>query len=97
MFSVPPDSAQAHLVLGQMMLRQEFEDKAIPELEKSLSLEPRLPMAHFLLGDHELDAFGGLLPVLPGESEQSTGKPGWDAQQRRILCLAARPPDSLTE
>ena len=51
MFSVSPESAQARVVLGQMMIREEFEDKAVPELQKAIALDPRLPMAHFLLGE----------------------------------------------
>jgi tetratricopeptide (TPR) repeat protein len=51
MFSVPAESAQAHVVLGQMMIREEFEDKAVPELQKAVAMDPRLPMAHFLLGE----------------------------------------------
>lgn len=54
MFSVAPDSAQAHLVLGQMMMHQNLEDQAAPELKQALATEPRLPMAHFLLGEVDL-------------------------------------------
>jgi tetratricopeptide (TPR) repeat protein len=51
MFSVPPDSAGAYLALAQMMMHYDLEEKAVPELEKALALDPRLPMAHFLLGE----------------------------------------------
>lgn len=51
MFSVPPDSAQAHVVLAEMMIRQEFEEKAIPELKKAIEMDPSIPMAHFMLGE----------------------------------------------
>lgn len=54
MFSVPPESAQAHLVLGQMMVRFEFEDQAAVELTRALAIDPRLPMVHFLLGEIDL-------------------------------------------
>ena len=51
MFSVLPGSATAHLLFAQMMVRQHLEEKAIPELEKAIALDPRFPMVHFLLGE----------------------------------------------
>ena len=51
MFSVPPASAMAHLMLAKMMVHQRSEEQAVPELQKAISLDPRLPMAHFLLGE----------------------------------------------
>jgi tetratricopeptide (TPR) repeat protein len=51
MFSVPAESPMAHLMLAKMMVRQQIEDKAVPELQKAIALDPRLPMVHFLLGE----------------------------------------------
>jgi tetratricopeptide (TPR) repeat protein len=51
MFSLPPDSAGTYLALAQMMMHHDLEEKAVPELEKALALDPRLPMARFLLGE----------------------------------------------
>jgi len=57
MFSVTPDSAMAHLMLGKILVRQKMEDRAVPEVETALQLDSRLPMAHFLLG--EIDLYQG--------------------------------------
>jgi len=51
MFSAPPESAMAHLMLAKMMVRQHLEERSIAEIEKAITLDPRLPMAHFLLGE----------------------------------------------
>jgi len=51
MFKVPQSSAAAYLINGQMMVRQNFEELAEPELKKALAIDPRLPQVNFLLGE----------------------------------------------
>ena len=54
LFSVPPDSAMAYLMLGKIFVRRRMEDRAVPQIEKALQIDPRLAMAHFLLGEIDL-------------------------------------------
>ena len=49
-FKVADDSASAYLLTGQLMNRLELEDLAVASLKEALARDPRLPEAHFLLG-----------------------------------------------
>ncbi len=49
-FGVPADSASAHLVAAQMMIRLDFESPAEVELTEAIKKDPKLPLAHALLG-----------------------------------------------
>ena len=61
LFSVPPDSAMAYLMLGKFLIRQRLEDRAVPEIQAGLRRDPKLAMAHFLLG--EIDLYKGDAPA----------------------------------
>ncbi|MFZ0394561.1 MAG: tetratricopeptide repeat protein [Terracidiphilus sp.] len=50
-YSFPPDSAEAYLLAGRMFLRRELPDEAAAQATKALELNPRLPLAHELLGE----------------------------------------------
>src|ERR1700722_8888048 len=51
MFGVPADSAASYLFTARMLLRQEFDPIAAEYAQKAVSLDSRLPLAHFLLGE----------------------------------------------
>lgn len=51
MFDVPPESAAAYLFTARMLLRQEYDPVAEEYAQKATALDPKLPLAHFLLGE----------------------------------------------
>ena len=50
-FGFAPDSAEAYLLAGRMFLRREARDQARVQVKKALELNPKLPLAHELLGE----------------------------------------------
>jgi tetratricopeptide (TPR) repeat protein len=59
-YGVPPDSAAAHLLAAQLMIRLEMEPLADVELTKAVEKDARLPGANLLLG--QIALFRGQLP-----------------------------------
>ena len=74
-YGFPPDSAEAYLLAGRMFFRRELRDQAEAGAMKALELNPRLPLAHELLGElalakvdvpgaiHELEAERKINPL----------------------------------
>jgi tetratricopeptide (TPR) repeat protein len=54
MFGVTPDSAASYLFTARMLLRQDFGPVAEEYAQKAVALDPKLPLAHFLLGELDL-------------------------------------------
>ncbi|HEY3705812.1 MAG TPA: tetratricopeptide repeat protein [Terracidiphilus sp.] len=53
-YGFPPDSAEAYLLAGRLFLRRELRDQAATQAQKALELNPKLPLAHQLLGEAAL-------------------------------------------
>jgi predicted Zn-dependent protease len=50
-YGVTRDSASAYLITGQMLSRANLPELAAQSAQKALDISPRLPLAHFLLGE----------------------------------------------
>ena len=68
MFDVPEDSASSYLFTARMLFRQEFDPIAEEYAQKAASLDPKLPLAHFLLG--ELYLFKSRVPEAVAEFQK---------------------------
>ena len=51
LFGVPANSAKAHLLAAKMMMGENLEEMAEPELRAAVKLEPELPETHYMLGE----------------------------------------------
>jgi tetratricopeptide (TPR) repeat protein len=68
MFEVPAGSAASYLFTARMLFRQEFEPVAEEYARKAIALDPKLPLAHFLLG--QIYLFKSRIPEAMAEFQQ---------------------------
>ncbi len=68
MFQVPPDSAAAYLFTSRLLLRLDFGPVAEEYGKKAVELDPKLPLAHQLLG--ELYLYQSKIPEAIAQLEQ---------------------------
>jgi tetratricopeptide (TPR) repeat protein len=53
-YGFQPDSAEAYLLAARLFLRRDLRDQAAAQATKALEINPRLPLAHQLLGEAAL-------------------------------------------
>lgn len=68
MFGVPAESAASYLFTARMLLRQDFGPIAEEYAQKAAALDPKLPLAHYLLG--ELNLYHSKVPEAIAEFQK---------------------------
>ncbi len=68
MFDLPPDSGASYLLTARMLFRQEFTPIAEDYAQKAIAADPKLPLAHQLLG--EIEMFTSKIPEAIKDFEQ---------------------------
>jgi superkiller protein 3 len=51
LFGVAPNSAAAHLLTGQMLIKRQLEDAGAEQIRQALVLNPSIPQGHFMLAE----------------------------------------------
>jgi tetratricopeptide (TPR) repeat protein len=83
MFNVPPDSAASHLFLARMLMRQGHDPIAEEEMKKAVTIDPKLPLVHYGLG--EMYIFKSRIPEAIKEFEAELAiNPGHAATYYRL-------------
>jgi tetratricopeptide (TPR) repeat protein len=83
MFDVAPDSAAAYLFTARVLLRQEFDPIAEEYAKKAIELDPKLPLAHFFLG--ELHLYKSRIPEAVADFQAELGlNPGHAATYYKL-------------
>lgn len=89
MFDVKPDSAASYLFTARMLFRQEFDPVAEEYGQKAVSLDPKLPLAHFLLG--ELHLYKSRIPEAISDFQQELAiNPGYAAAYYKLADAYSR-------
>ena len=68
MFNLPADSAASYLITARMLFRQEFTPVAEEYARKAIAADPKLPLAHQLLG--EIHLFTSQIPEAINDFQQ---------------------------
>ena len=89
MFDVKPDSAASYLFTARMLFRQEFDPISEEYAQKAVALDPKLPMAHFLLG--ELHLYKSKVPEAIADLQQEIAiNPGYAAAYYKLADAYSR-------
>ena len=83
MFDVPPDSGASYLLTARMLFRQEFIPIAEEYAQKAIGADPKLPLAHQLLG--EIHMFTSKIPEAISDFQQELAiNPGYPAAYYKL-------------
>ena len=89
MYGVPPDSAASYLFTARMLLRLDFGPIAEEYGQKAVALDPKLPLAHFLLG--ELYLYQSKIPEAIAQFEKERViNPGYAAAYYKLADAYSR-------